>query len=616
VPRHFWYSWDDITTGTLSNNGVSNSVGSAYTQVESWMSGRTMSTLCSANTSGIWTCGLTGANGYAAQAVWHPGGNKSYTAPTKYINYLDLGGALHTISKGASVTVGTEPILLQNQTVVTGNPNFVFSETGTYPVVKAGTTGSSGSLTITAQDGFTGTINLSCPSTFGSASCSVSPTSVSKYPATVNLIINGTSFAAGAYQIGVQGISGSITNTFNVAFNVADFSISGPSVLSSLASGTAAANVTLSSLFTYSAQVNTTCDASAIAAATCSLSPANPVTIPSGGAEMVTATVTVPSTATAGTYNLKITSTDVGGLPAHTLTIPYSVSDFALAGPATISGAPSGTAVANLTVSSLFSYNSKVNATCDASALSGATCTISPANPIAVGNGASVPLTASVTVPGTAVAGIYNVTVTTTDTSGAPTHSLTVPLTVGQSVQDFSFGPPTPSSQSVSSGQSALYTFSVLPVGSSFTGAVALSCSGLPALSACSFSPTSVTPGSASAASVMTVTTTATSETSPHRVGGIALLLPTSLGLPGLMLLFAIPGRKKNRRASFVIGMIVLLALAVLMSSCGGSAATTSSQTNGGGQHQGTQPGTYTITVTGTSGAITHQATAVTLTVN
>ncbi len=615
VPRHFWYSWDDITTGTLSNDGVSNSVGKAYTQVEAWMSGRTMSTLCSANTAGIWTCGLTGPNGYAAQAVWHPGGNKSYTAPTKYINYLDLGGSKHNISKGATVTVGTQPILLQNQAVVTGNPNFLFSETGTFPVVKAETTGTSGALTITAQDGFSGAVNLSCLSTFGSGSCSVSPTSVSKYPATVNLIINGTSFAAGTYELAVQGISGSITNTFNVAFNVADFSVTGPGTLASLPSGTAAANVTLSSLFTYSGQVNNTCDASAIAGATCTLSPANPVTITNGGAEMVTANISVPGSATAGTYSIKITSADASGVPTHTLTIPYSVSDFALAGPATLSGAPGGTAVANLTVSSLFSYNNKVNATCDSSALSSAVCTLSPANPVAVGTGASVPLIASVTVPSTAAGGVYNVVVTTTDISGAPAHSLTIPLTVGQTVQDFSFGSPTPSTQTVTSGQSAAYTFNVLPVGSSFAGNVTLSCTGVPALTQCSFSPASVTPGSTSATSVMTITTTAASAASVRRVG-IALFLPTSMGLPGLMMLFAIPRRRKKGRASLVLGVAALVMLALIVTSCGAAAPTSSSQTGGGGTHQGTQPGTYTITVTGTSGTITHQATAVTLIVN
>jgi len=116
VVRHYWYDWNDQKTGTLESNGKVNTAGTAYKEVEAWMSGRTMSTLCSEDSSSkIWTCGLTGSNGYAAQAVWHASGNKSYSAPTKYVNYLDLSGTKHTISKGATVTVGVEPILLQNQ---------------------------------------------------------------------------------------------------------------------------------------------------------------------------------------------------------------------------------------------------------------------------------------------------------------------------------------------------------------------------------------------------------------------------------------------------------------------------------------------------------------------
>jgi hypothetical protein len=71
--------------------------------------------LCSAATSGVWTCGFTGSKGYGSQAVWYPSGSKSYVAPSQYINYMDLSGVKHTISKGATVTVGSQPILLQNQ---------------------------------------------------------------------------------------------------------------------------------------------------------------------------------------------------------------------------------------------------------------------------------------------------------------------------------------------------------------------------------------------------------------------------------------------------------------------------------------------------------------------
>jgi hypothetical protein len=116
VARHYWYDWNDERTGTLSSGGKANTAGTAYNQVESWMSGRTMATLCSeASSTGIWTCGFTGSSGYESQVVWHPGSNKTYTAPSQYVNYLDLTGKKTTISKGAKITVGTEPILLQNK---------------------------------------------------------------------------------------------------------------------------------------------------------------------------------------------------------------------------------------------------------------------------------------------------------------------------------------------------------------------------------------------------------------------------------------------------------------------------------------------------------------------
>lgn len=116
VVRHYWYDWNDPRTGTLESGGKANTAGTAYSKVESWMSGRTMNTLCSEGTStGIWTCGFSGSGGFAGQAVWHPGSNKTYTPASKYINYLDLSGVKHTIAKGGSVTVGVEPIFLQNQ---------------------------------------------------------------------------------------------------------------------------------------------------------------------------------------------------------------------------------------------------------------------------------------------------------------------------------------------------------------------------------------------------------------------------------------------------------------------------------------------------------------------
>jgi hypothetical protein len=492
-------------TGTLSNNGVINSVGNAYQQVESWMSGRTMSTLCSENSKGIWTCGLTGSNGYSAQVVWHPGGNSTYSAPSQYVNYLDLSGTQHNISGEATVTVGEDPILLQkpagsNQTP----PNFAFSQSTAFPEVVAGTSGTSGSITISSQNGFTGTVTLTCPSTFGSGSCSISPTSVSKFPATVTLVINGTSFSPGTYQLNVQGSSGSLANSLKVPFSVGDFSISGPASFADPSSSQATANLTLASLYSYSGQITTTCDATAI---------------------------------------------------------------------------------------------------------SGAQCTLNPAGPISLTGGATVPLAATVTIPANAPAGTYNVTINLQGANGDPNHSLTVPVTVVSSVQDFGFGSFSPPSQSIAAGQSASYAFTVSPLGSSFPNAVTLSCSGLPALSLCTFTPNPVTPGRGAATVTMTITTTPNSSTS-RRFGAGAVLFAPLLLLPGCALL---SGKRARRKSLWMLSLLTLSLLALTLTACTGATGISNSSTGVQQQHQGTQPGTYPIIVTGTSGTLTHQTAAVTL---
>ena len=509
VVRHYWYDWDDDITGTLETNGVLNPAGIAYTQVESWMSGRTMSTLCSENSSSIWTCGLTGSNGYAAQAVWSTAGNQGYTAPSQYVNYLDLSGNQHTISSGASVTVGVEPILLQNQGATT-NPDFSVSEPSVFPNVKAGTTGTSGPILITSEDGFASSVNLTCPSTYGANSCSISPAAVATFPATVNLVVNGTSFTPGSYQLSVEATSGSLSHSVNVPFNVGDFSITGP---------------------------------------------------------------------------------------------------------ATLSSAPSATATASIDLASLYSYSGQVNATCDASALAGAVCTLSAASPISIGSGATVPVTATITVPSTAVAGTYNIVVTSQDTSGTSSHSVTIALTIAS--QDFGFGAFTPATQTVTPGQTATYNFSVNPVGASFSSAVNLACSGAPTISTCSFSTNPVTPGNNPATVTMTITTTASSASLTPGLRGNPFFYASWMMLPAVVLL---AGTGRRRKSAIAISLLALLVLAMLVTSCGGGTGSTQSQSTGGGggvtHQQGTTPGAYTITVTGTSGTLTHQAQTVALVVN
>lgn len=390
---------------------------------------------------------------------------------------------------------------------VTINPTFILSEPTAFPNVKVGSTGTSGSITIASQDGFSATVNLSCVSSFGANSCGVTPASVSAFPATVSLVINGTSFMAGSFQVAVQGTSGLITNSLPVPFNVGDYTFAGPSSLSS---------------------------------------------------------------------------------------------------------PPAGQATANLTFTSTFSYSGQVNAYCDASSLPAAQCSISPQNPITIGAGATASGTALVNIPNDAIPGVYAIYVNTQDVTGTPSHSVKMELTV---LQDFTLSLLTPPSQTITPGESASYNFSVLPVGASFTDAVSFSCSGQPAVSLCSFTPTQVTPGNNAAAVVLQITTTSSSANFGPSPGVGRIYYALWLALPGLCLI----GLRSSRRSRFAASssLSALFLLALLLTSCGGG-------TNGGGggggssggQQQGTQPGTYTITVTGTSGTLTHQSSPISLVVN
>ncbi len=432
-----------------------------------------------------------------------------------------------TVTVPVTTTTGNYTVTLQATTpgapapasasfimTVTANPNFVFSEPTPFPNVKVGSTGATGPVAIASQDGFTSSVTLSCVSTFGANSCSVNPASVSTFPATVNLVINGTSFTAGSYQVVLQGTSGSITNSFPVAFNVGDYTLTGTQTLSS---------------------------------------------------------------------------------------------------------PPANQATANLTFTSLDSYGGQINATCDASHLPAAQCTISPQNPITIAAGAVVTASALINIPNDAIPGVYNININTQDTSGAPSHSLTVALTV---LQDFTLSLLTPSTQTITAGQSASYNFSVLPVGASFTNAVSFSCSGQPAISLCSFTPTQVTPGTSSGAVVLQISTTSSSASLAPASRGGKIYYALWLALPGLCLI----GLRRSRRSNSALpsSLFGLFLLAFLLASCGGGGSNGGGGGGGGGggQQQGTQPGTYTIIVTGASGTpgtagyLTHQSSPVTLIVN
>ena len=594
--------------------------------------------------------------------------------------------------------------------VLSNGPDFMLSETGSFPTVNVGSTTTSGPISVTATSGFTGTINLTCALVSGSGSCSVSPATVTSIPTTANVTVNATALSVGSYQLVVQGTSGTTTHTLLVPFNVGDYQISGTQALTVTQGAQGTATLTITPSAYYSGKINATCDVSSLPGATCGLNPVNPIAVNPGSTVSLVATITVPNNAAPGTYNANIDTQDTTGVPSHNLAVSLTVAqaqDFIVSSSTTSqaviagqttgtysvsiqpagaafnsavtlscsAGLPSGaqclfspstpqtpgnsTVNVGMTVSTSAStsagtysvtitgtsgllshsatvslvvtsnvvgdsfqlavtqafpanvdagsqptakvsvtpnYSGSINASCDASAMPGAQCTLSPTSPVVISANAAVTLTVRLNVPNTAAPASYNINLTVADSSGQPSHALPLPLTV---IPDFSLSSATPT-QTVTAGQtSGAYQLTIAPnpQGFSFTGAVALSCSsGLPAGAQCLFSPSGPqTPGTSAVNVVMNISTAASKAGLQPLSTHISMFYALWLFLPGTVIVLGSVGRGARRRTFRILSSIIMLLCSGILLSCGGVS------TGGSGITTGNQPVTYQITITGTS---------------
>ncbi len=213
-------------------------------------------------------------------------------------------------------------------------------------------------------------------------------------------------------------------------------------------------------------------------------------------------------------------------------------------------------------------------------------------------------LTAAITAADVAAAGAATIVVQNPTPGGgiATTSFFIATITAGS----------TPASATIMRGASTQYNIS-LTLNGPFTNPVAMSCTGLPALSACLFNPSMPLPGTNPVTTTMIITTTAPGSLPPvswrwpARWPLLPLLAFSLLALT-ISAFFTRTGkgmvvRKAPLGPAWALGLALAFAAAQL--ACGGGGG-------GGGSpppRPGTPPGTYMVTVTGTSSGVSGSTT-------
>src|SRR5579859_5459967 len=165
-----------------------------------------------------------------------------------------------------------------------------------------------------------------------------------------------------------------------------------------------------------------------------------------------------------------------------------------------------------------------------------------------------------------------------------------------------------PSGTTIAAGEIASFSISAAPSGG-FNQSITWTCTGTPKASTCAVSPgSSPMDGSNVATSTATVMTTMRSSALPvARPRFAPPPLPRqvlAVFITWLLVLLILHKLKRTQRPRRLISASTVLVLAALCTSCGGGAYTGSPPP----PTQGTPAGTYTITVTGASGSLSHSA--------
>jgi hypothetical protein len=385
---------------------------------------------------------------------------------------------------------------------------------------------------------------------------------------------------------------------------VVDFNLSAPSPASVTVplggtSQPAAMQINFLGSFPTSGTVTLSCTAPA--GISCSFFPNSSISRSLGNSVAATMTVSASSTAQTGNSNITITATSSdAGVKSVTQSLGVTVSnsqDYTLSVGAPPAAVPVGqTVTLEGTLTGLNGYSNAVQLSC---ASAGGTvppsCTLAPAAITVSASTTKFTLSATSSVAGSYAFAVQGVG----SDAASTTHN--APITLN--FFDFAVNS-NPDNQTVQAGQSATYQLNLTPEGlANFQQAIAYTCSQLPALSHCSFSPDQIAGGGGTAQVTLTVSTTSPiaslrkpAERNP-RAPFYALLLP----LIGAVLAFSEQtNKRKCVAAGLALGLVLLLT--ILLPACGGGLTGGGSAGSVTPAQPGTPPGTYTVIVNATEG--------------
>jgi subtilase family serine protease len=199
--------------------------------------------------------------------------------------------------------------------------------------------------------------------------------------------------------------------------------------------------------------------------------------------------------------------------------------------------------------------------------------------------------TSGLTVATYAISATYDPTGTFATSGSSPSQL---------AVQDFTVAA-NPTAVSVSApGQSGTSTLTITPGSNGFSQAITFACSGLPTGANCTFTPSSVTPGSSPATTTLSITTTSTASRLHETPFGQGKALFYAMLLPGFLGLVSAGGRKRTLRGMRLFALLCAVGLCSLWLACGGG---------GTSSNPSTPAGNSTVTVTATSGVLAPTAT-------